>query len=94
MKTVLSCVLIACLVALSLAAPGSFFSKDDANVLKTLINGELKAGEFGGIYNNLAAVDALALLNAPLKDTSAICNSAAKGTNRVSCAKERREEST
>lgn len=81
MKLLLACVLVTLLVAATSAAPGTFFTSQDGEDFKTLLKGELKSGEFGSVYDSLAAVEALALLNAPVTDTAKLCESADKGTN-------------
>lgn len=79
MKLALACVLVALLVAAASAAPGTYFTAQDKADFTTLLKGELKQGEFGSIYNSLAAVEALALLNTPVTETAKLCESANKG---------------
>lgn len=81
MRLALACVLVALLVAATTAAPGTYFTSQDEADFTTLLNGELKQGEFGSVFNNLAAVESLVLLNKPIKDTAKLCESANKGTN-------------
>lgn len=80
MKIVAFGVLVMLLVALATAAPGSYFSKADSDAVKALIKAEAKGGDYGSPQANLAAAEASALLGAPLTATSAICDSALKGT--------------
>lgn len=81
MKLLLACVLVTLLVAATSAAPGTFFTSQDGEDFKTLLNGELKQGEFGSASDSMAAVEALALLNTPVTDTAKLCESSNKGTN-------------
>jgi hypothetical protein len=79
MRLLFVCSLIALIVACSVAAPGSYFSKADTEAYKSLITGEFKNGEFGSLYNNLAAIEALILLRSPVTDTTKLCETAHNG---------------
>lgn len=79
MRLVLSCALLALLVSVACAAPGSYFSKEDAATFKSLINAQNTQGVFGSTSDNVAAIDALKLLGSTIKDTTKLCANAKQG---------------
>lgn len=80
-KLLVLCVLA--LVAISaLAAPGTYFTTEDAADFKALLKAEMKQGD--DVRANLMAADALSKLKAPVSDTGKMCESAKKGTAPIS----------
>jgi len=70
------CALLALFAASSLAAPGSYCSKEDLESYKSIAKAEIAATAKGDVGNLLAAVEALALLKAPVTGTEKLCEKA------------------
>lgn len=73
------CALLALFAASSLAAPGSYCSKEDLASYKSIAKAEIAAPAKKDVGSLLAAVEALALLKAPVTETEKLCEAASNG---------------